>query len=75
VTIGEYHLDAFPFEDDLLSLNLDSCFRDLFLEGDISVIQTLSNALMKFQIMYGFFPRILGKGDVASVGNIYPEIG
>lgn len=27
----------------------------------------LSNALMKFQILHGFFPRVIGKGDGAQL--------
>ncbi|KAJ3351599.1 hypothetical protein HDU91_006100, partial [Kappamyces sp. JEL0680] len=67
VTVGEFHLDLIPFEDDVLSLEMHQTFRSLFVDGDISIIQTLSNALMKFQILYGFFPRVLGKGDYAEM--------
>jgi len=31
VTIGEYHLDIVPLDDDLLSMELDNSFKDLFL--------------------------------------------
>lgn len=65
VTVGEFHLDLIPLDDDLISLELNGSFRSLYLDKDSTIIQLLSNALMKFQIIYGFFPRILGKGDAA----------
>ena len=65
-SVGEFHLDLIPFDEDLLSLEMNDCFRSLFVDGDTTVLKILSNALMKFQILYGFFPKILGKGDHAS---------
>lgn len=67
VTIGEFHLDVVPLDEDVLSLEMNSVFKDLYVEGDISVVQHLSNAIMKFQILYGFFPKVMGKGDNAQI--------
>jgi hypothetical protein len=33
LTIGEYHLDLIPFDNDVLTLELESAFRDCCLEG------------------------------------------
>ena len=33
VTLGEYHLDIMPMEDDLFSLELENSFRELYLVG------------------------------------------
>ncbi|CAG8822747.1 27871_t:CDS:2, partial [Racocetra persica] len=54
-----------PFEDDLLSLELDNTFRDLYLDGDYTSIYYVARALMKLQSSFGLFPRIIGKGDCA----------
>ena len=67
VVVGEFHLDLIPFDEDLLSLEMNDSFRSLFVDGDTTVIKLLSNALMKFQILYGFFPKVLGKGDHANL--------
>jgi hypothetical protein len=67
ITIGEFHLDIIPYDNDIISLDIDDSFKHLFLEGDISVLKLLSNALMKFQILYGAFPKIIGKGDSANL--------
>jgi vacuolar protein sorting-associated protein 33A len=71
VTLGEFHLDIIPFDDDIISLDLHNSFRDIFLEGDTTIVQMLSNALMKFQILYGFFPKVIGKGDQSNVFYTY----
>ncbi|CAG8459081.1 4227_t:CDS:10, partial [Scutellospora calospora] len=65
ITINEYHLDLIPFEDDLLSLELDNTFKELYLDGDYTSIYYVARALMKLQSSFGLFPRIIGKGDCA----------
>ncbi|RIA91417.1 vacuolar protein sorting 33A [Glomus cerebriforme] len=65
ITIGEYHLDLIPFEDDLLSLELDNTFKELYLDGDYTSIYYAARALMKLQTKFGLFPRVIGKGDCA----------
>lgn len=66
VVVDEFHLDLIPFDEDILSLEMNDSFRSLFVDGDTTVIKILSNALMKFQILYGFFPKVIGKGDHAN---------
>ncbi|CAB4399332.1 unnamed protein product [Rhizophagus irregularis] len=65
ITIGEYHLDLIPFEDDLLSLELDNTFKELYLDGDYTSIYYAARALMKLQTKFGLIPRVIGKGDCA----------
>ncbi|KAF9583068.1 hypothetical protein BGW38_010322 [Lunasporangiospora selenospora] len=63
ITKGEYHLDLIPMEDDVLSLEWDSTFKELYLDHDTTSIYYAAKALMRLQGIYGLFPRILGKGD------------
>ncbi|KAG0032734.1 hypothetical protein BGZ82_006435 [Podila clonocystis] len=63
ITKGEYHLDLIPMEDDVLSLEWDSTFKELYLDKDTTSIYYAAKALMRLQGIYGLFPRILGKGD------------
>ncbi|CAG8795650.1 9439_t:CDS:2, partial [Cetraspora pellucida] len=65
ITINEYHLDLIPFEDDLLSLELDNTFKELYLDGDYTSIYYVARALMKLQTSFGLFRRIISKGDCA----------
>ncbi|KAK1752385.1 Sec1-like protein [Echria macrotheca] len=63
--IAELPLYFFPLEKDLLSLELETSFKDLYLAKDPTSIFLLSKALMGIQQRHGLFPRIIGKGDNA----------
>jgi hypothetical protein len=65
VSIGEYHLDAIPLEEDVISLEVDDAFRQLFVQGDVSVLYDTAKAILKLQTIYGVVPRIVGKGAMA----------
>ncbi|KAK3394187.1 Sec1-like protein [Podospora didyma] len=65
VNIAELPLYFFPLEKDILSLELDDSFRDLYLAKDPTPIFLLARALMGIQQKHGLFPRIIGKGDMA----------
>ncbi|KAJ1990777.1 Vacuolar protein-sorting-associated protein 33 [Coemansia spiralis] len=67
ISIGEYHMDFIPLEDDVLSLELPATFKELYLDGDFSAVQYTARALMRLQGLFGFFPRIVGKGDFAQI--------
>lgn len=63
--ISELALNFVPLEQDLLSLELEDSFEDLFLRKDPTSIFASAHALMLLQKQYGLFPRILGKGEHA----------
>jgi lysine-specific histone demethylase 1 len=63
--IAELPLYFFPLEKDVLSLELGSSFRDLYLSKDPTPTYLLARALMGIQQKHGLFPRIIGKGDNA----------
>ncbi|PFH57667.1 hypothetical protein XA68_14711 [Ophiocordyceps unilateralis] len=65
VSISELPLFFFPLERDVLSLELDDSFRDLYLSKDVTPNYLLARALMQVQQNHGLFPRIVGKGDNA----------
>lgn len=65
VNVQELQILFLPLENDLLSLELEDGFQDLYLHGDRSPIYSASRALMQIQQRHGLFPRILGKGDNA----------
>ena len=65
VRVAELPLSFFPLEKDVLSLELDDSFRDLYLHKDPTPVFLLSRALMEIQQKHGLFPRIIGKGDNA----------
>ena len=62
-SIAEFPLYFLPLEKDLLSLELEDSFADLYLRKDPTPIFLLARALMLIQQKHGLFPRITGKGD------------
>ena len=70
ITIGEYPLDLIPFDDDLLSLELDNSYKDCFLEGDRSSLYYVARSLMKLQSNFGLIPKLSAKGTCSKV-NIF----
>ncbi|KAI1433761.1 vacuolar protein sorting 33A-like protein [Xylaria sp. CBS 124048] len=65
VNISELPIFFFPLERDVLSLELNDAFRDLYLFKDSTPAFLVAKALMRIQLKHGLFPRILGKGDSA----------
>ncbi|KAF5662387.1 lysine-specific histone demethylase 1 [Fusarium heterosporum] len=65
VSISELPLSFFPLEKDVLSLELDDSFRDLYLSKDVTPNFLMAKALMEVQQNHGLFPRVIGKGDNA----------
>jgi vacuolar protein sorting-associated protein 33A len=65
VNIAELPLFFLPLEEDLLSLEINDAFHDLYWRHDPTAIYLASKALMQIQQRHGLFPRILGKGDNA----------
>lgn len=65
VNVAELPLFFLPLEDDLLSLEIDEAFNDLYWRHDTTSIFLASKALMQIQQRHGLFPRLLGKGDNA----------
>ena len=65
VRVAELPLSFFPLERDVLSLELDDSFRDLYLLKDSTPVFLMARALMEVQQKHGLFPRIIGKGENA----------
>ncbi|KZV82588.1 Sec1-like protein [Exidia glandulosa HHB12029] len=66
IHISEYNLQFIPLEDDLISLEYDHAFKEIWLDGDETAVYNSAQALLTLQKIYGLFPRIIGKGDHAA---------
>jgi vacuolar protein sorting-associated protein 33A len=64
--IGEFQLELIPMDGDLLSMEWESAYRELYLEGDSSCLYSIARSLMKVQSVYGLVPVVKGKGNQAS---------
>ncbi|XP_047511245.1 vacuolar protein sorting-associated protein 33A isoform X1 [Pieris napi] len=65
LTIQEFICDIFPFDSDLMSLELQNDFRENYLEGDPTCLYNAAQALRTIQQVYGIVPHVYGKGQAA----------
>ncbi|KAI0334335.1 Sec1-like protein [Cubamyces sp. BRFM 1775] len=66
VTISSYNLQFIPLAEDVISLEHDSAFKEIWVDGDETIIYDSMQALITLQKLHGLFPRIAGKGDHAA---------
>jgi len=64
-SVTEFPLYFITLEKDLLSLELEDAFEDLYLRKDPTPTFLMARALMVIQQKHGLFPRVIGKGDNA----------
>ncbi|XP_070555122.1 vacuolar protein sorting-associated protein 33A-like [Ptychodera flava] len=63
--IDEYALDILPFDNDLLSMEMENSFKECFLYNDKTSMYYAAKSLMTIQALFGVIPRIHGKGHNA----------
>ncbi|KAI0931375.1 hypothetical protein AcW1_001210 [Taiwanofungus camphoratus] len=66
ITISSYNLQFIPLADDVISLENGNAFKELWVDGDETVIYNSMQALVTLQKLYGLFPRVVGKGHYAA---------
>lgn len=62
ITFGEFRLGLIPFDTDVLSLEMDSVFKQCYVDGDLSSLNTVAMGLLKLQSLFGVIPNIKSKG-------------
>eukprot|EP01080_Neovahlkampfia_damariscottae_P012510 gene12510-6258_t len=67
LSISEFPLDLIPFDSDIISMELNTCFRNCFLEGDYSSLYFIARSIMKIQSFYGLIPNIKSKGNLSCI--------
>ncbi|KAF8581753.1 Sec1-like protein [Ramaria rubella] len=66
VTVSSYNLQFIPLENDVISLEYDVAFKEIWVDGDETAIYDSAQGLATLQRLYGLFPRIVSKGDKAA---------
>lgn len=66
-SIQDINFDLIPNEPDLLSLELNFAFRDLYLNGNMLYYNYVATSLLRLESIYGEFQNIYAKGDGAKV--------
>ncbi|XP_068230250.1 uncharacterized protein [Palaemon carinicauda] len=65
ITMHEFTPDFIPLDDDLLSLEMNSFYRDAFLDGDYSSCLSIARGLQTIQGLYGSIPNVVAHGRAA----------
>ncbi|XP_065201520.1 vacuolar protein sorting-associated protein 33A [Planococcus citri] len=55
----------FPFDNDLVSMELESAFREYYVDSDPTCVYQVAKAVKILQDIYGPIKRISGKGNAA----------
>ncbi|KAI0800664.1 Sec1-like protein [Fomes fomentarius] len=66
VTISSYNLQFIPLAEDVISLENDNAFKEIWVDGDETIVYDSMQALLTLEKLHGLFPRIVGKGDYAA---------
>ena len=61
--IRDFNFDLIPLDTDLLSLELDNCFKELYIENDLSTYTYVAESLQRLQLVYGKIRTIFAKGS------------
>ncbi|KAF3422754.1 hypothetical protein E2986_11988 [Frieseomelitta varia] len=64
--IEEFKCDLFPFDNDLLSMELSGSFKEFHLENDPTCLYQVAQAIHGLQRLYGKIPKVTGRGPAAS---------
>ena len=66
-TVGEFHVDLIPFDDDILSLEMPDSIKDCCLENDTTSLHFVSHALIRLQKLFGRIRNIKAKGQMSNL--------
>ncbi len=58
----EYKIGFVPYDSDILTLEMNNIFKQCYVDGDLSCLDTIAHGLLKLQASYGIIPNIKSKG-------------
>lgn len=62
----EFACDLFPFDADLVSMELSGAFKEFYLENDPTCLYQVAQAIQSLQRLYGKIPKVTGRGPAAN---------
>ncbi|XP_050427977.1 vacuolar protein sorting-associated protein 33A [Adelges cooleyi] len=75
VLIEEFRCFLFPLENDLMSMEMNDCYKELSLEKDPTCLYRVAQAIVMLEDIYGRIGRISGKGPtVKQVWDLVSKI-
>ncbi|KAJ8946448.1 hypothetical protein NQ318_014436 [Aromia moschata] len=63
--IEEFKCQLFPFDSDVVSMEISEVFREYTIENDPTYLYQTAQAILYLQKFYGPIPRVWGKGAAA----------
>ncbi|KAK1283991.1 hypothetical protein QJS10_CPA09g01806 [Acorus calamus] len=66
VTIGEYPLYTIPFDEDVLSFELDMAYKECQVDGDTTSLWHVAKAIHKLEFIFGLIPNVRAKGKAST---------
>lgn len=60
-------MELIPFDNDILSLELENPYREAYLEGDRTSLYYVARSIMNFQNLFGIIPVLKGKGTCSKL--------
>ena len=67
--INSFNVDLLPIDNDLLSLEKENCFREIYIDKNLTSISELANAFVKLEACFGKVKHRYVKGDNAKIFN------
>ncbi|XP_025409847.1 vacuolar protein sorting-associated protein 33A [Sipha flava] len=64
VLIEEFRCLLFPLENDLMSMEMNDCYKELSLENDPTCLYRVAQSIVMLEDLYGRIGRVTGKGHV-----------
>ncbi|KAK0073869.1 hypothetical protein PV325_009092 [Microctonus aethiopoides] len=64
--IEEFPCDLFPFDSDLVSMELNQTYKEFFLDNDPTSLYQVAQAIRRLQRLYGKVTRVTGRGPAAN---------
>ena len=63
--ISNFNVDLLPIDNDLLSLEKENCFKEIYIDKNLTSISELANAFVKLETCFGKVKYKYIKGDLS----------
>lgn len=74
MSIDKCNISLLPLDSDILSLEIEHFYRyfshelrNVFLNGDLSLLESVQTSIASLQKLYGEIPNIRAKGNLSSI--------
>jgi len=59
------NFDLIPLEKDLLSLEINDCFKEMFVNSDFNIFNYVIESIERLELIYGKIKNVFSIGNVA----------